>query len=102
MPDVFPGIEGLKPLGAPDDLVPEILDEDLIDERVEVSSEQALERCHELAARGLFVGPSSGAYLHAALEVASSVRYPVVVTIFSDAGDRYGSTGMWGEPDPAV
>ena len=95
IPDVFPGIEGLKPLGAPDDIVPAILDDALIDERIDVRMEQATAVCRRLSKAGLFVGPSSGAYVHAALAVAASGRYPVVATILSDGGERYSSTGMW-------
>jgi S-sulfo-L-cysteine synthase (O-acetyl-L-serine-dependent) len=57
--------------------------------------EQALAMCHRLARRGLFVGPSSGAYVHAALEIAATNRYRTIATILSDTGERYGSTGMW-------
>ena len=95
IPDVFPGIEGLKPLGAPDDIVPKILDEALIDERIDVRMEQATAVCRRLSKAGLFVGPSSGAYVHAALAVAATGRYRVVATILSDGGERYSSTGMW-------
>ena len=34
VPEIFPGIEGLKPLGQPGDFVPEILDQRLIDRRM--------------------------------------------------------------------
>ncbi len=100
VPEIFPGIEGLKPLGQPNDFVPEILDQSLIDRRIEITIDQALAMCRRLARRGLFVGPSSGAYVHAALEVASSGRYKTVVTLLSDSGERYGSTGMWGTEAP--
>ncbi len=95
IPERFPGIEGLKPLGEPDDIVPKILDEALIDERVRVSSEQAAAMCVRLARQGLYVGPSSGAFVHGALALASSRRYRTIVTVLSDTGERYGSTGMW-------
>lgn len=95
IPDRFPGIEGLKPLGQPDDIVPGILDESLIDERIDVTSEDALDICRELVRLGLFVGPSSGGYVHGALKVAASGRYRTVVTVLSDTGERYNSTGMW-------
>ncbi|MFH0351450.1 MAG: PLP-dependent cysteine synthase family protein [Chromatiales bacterium] len=95
IPERFPGIEGLKPLGDPDDIVPKILDEALIDERVRVSSEQAAAMCVRLARQGLYVGPSSGAFVHGALALAASRRYRTIVTVLSDAGERYGSTGMW-------
>ena len=95
IPETFPGIEGLKPLGEPGDIVPEILDESLIDERVPLASEDALRVCRRLARAGLFVGPSSGAYVHAAAELARSGRHRTVVTLLSDGGERYLSTGMW-------
>jgi len=95
-PERFPGIEGLKPLGEPEDVVPPILDEGLIDERLPVSSEEASSTCLWLARAGLFVGASSGAFVHAAIEVARSGRFPSVVTLLNDTGERYGSTGLWG------
>ncbi|MEA3277203.1 MAG: PLP-dependent cysteine synthase family protein [Pseudomonadota bacterium] len=95
VPETFPGIEGLKPLGDPGDIVPAILDESLIDERIKVTIEQATAMCLRLANRGLFVGPSSGAYVHAALEVAATGRCRSIVTVLSDAGERYASTGLW-------
>lgn len=95
IPEPFPGIEGLKPLGAPGDIVPAVLDEALIDARIQVSIEHATAMCRRLAERGLFVGPSSGAYVHAALEIAAGGRYRTIVTVLSDTGERYASTGMW-------
>lgn len=95
MPDRFPGVEGLKPLGQPEDIVPAILDESLIDEQIPVSIEQAVAMCRRLAKRGVFVGPSSGAYVHAALQAAATGRYRTIVTLLCDTGERYGSTGLW-------
>lgn len=95
IPEVFPGIEGLKPLGHPGDLVPAILDERLIDERLPVTPDEALAMCRRLAAQGLFVGPSSGACVHAAHRLAAGGRFHRIVTVLSDTGERYTSTGMW-------
>jgi cysteine synthase B len=95
VPEPFPGIEGLKPLGEPGDIVPAILDLSLIDERIPVTSEAAAAGARALAARGFFVGPSSGGYLHAALEIARRGGARTIVTILNDTGERYGSTGMW-------
>ena len=95
IPETFPGIEGLKPLGAPGDLVPGILDESIIDERVPVRSEDALAGALLLAKLGYFAGPSSGAYIHAAAAVARSGRFRRVVTLLCDTGERYLTTGMW-------
>lgn len=95
IPEIFPGIEGLKPLGHPGDIVPAILDESLIDERLPVALEDAVARCRELARQGLFVGPSSGAFVYGALELAARGSWRTVVTVLSDTGERYTSTGMW-------
>jgi len=101
IPETFPGIEGLKPLGSPEDIVPAILDDTLIDERIPLTSEQALETTRWLARCGLFVGPSSGAYVHAAIALARRAEFRTVVTTLNDTGERYGSTGMWHEePEP--
>jgi cysteine synthase B len=100
IPEPFPGIEGLKPLGSPQDIVPEILDQGLIDERIPMSSEDAASACRDLARAGLFVGVSSGAFARAAIDLARRGSFPTVVTVLSDTGERYGSTGIWQrEPD---
>jgi cysteine synthase B len=96
---IAPGIEGLKPLGHPGDLVPDILDESLIDRRIEVTMDEAVSVSRKLARQGLFVGPSSGAFVHAALQVADGGRFKTIVTVLSDTGERYGSTGMWERPE---
>ncbi|MBI4255472.1 MAG: PLP-dependent cysteine synthase family protein [Candidatus Rokubacteria bacterium] len=95
VPDVFPGIEGLKPLGSPGDIVPEILDERLIDERVPVTSDEAYAMCMRLARAGFFVGQSSGAYLVGVERVARREGRGRFVTLFNDLGERYFSTGLW-------
>lgn len=99
IPETFPGIEGLKPLGHPGDIVPKILDESLIDERLPVTIDEALATCRELAREGLFVGPSSGAFVHGALRLAQRGTLRTCVTLLSDTGERYTSTGMWRRTD---
>ncbi|HRP97901.1 MAG TPA: cysteine synthase family protein [Rhodocyclaceae bacterium] len=96
IPEIFPGIEGLKPLGAPQDLVPAILDESLIDEHVRVRLDDALAMCRRLAHEGVFVGPSSGAFVHVACSLAHRRELESIVTVLADSGERYMSTGMWG------
>ena len=95
VPDAFPGIEGLKPLGSPEDIVPVILDEGLIDERVPVSGDEAHAMCVRLAGAGFFVGQSSGAYLAGVERVARRERRGHFVTLFNDLGERYFSTRLW-------
>lgn len=94
-PERFPGIEGLKPLGEPEDIVPEILDDTLIDRHVDVTADQARTLCHQLAETGLFVGQSSGAYLVAVSQVLKDYPTARVVTLLNDTGERYLSTGLW-------
>ena len=95
-PDAFPGIEGLKPLESEEDIVPEIFDESVVDDKVAVSIDEAYEMCQKLATVGFFVGQSSGAYVKAAEEVVRRIDRGVVVTIFNDLGERYFSTRLWG------
>ncbi|MCZ6676647.1 MAG: cysteine synthase family protein [Candidatus Poribacteria bacterium] len=95
IPDEFPGIEGLKPMGRPEDIVPEILDESVIDCKIPVTIDQAYEMCSRLGRRGWFVGQSSGGYLQGAYEVAKRIKKGIIVTIFNDLGERYFSTRLW-------
>jgi len=97
LPETFPGIEGLKPLGSPEDIVPSILDESVIDERIPVTSEDAYKMCIRLARAGFFVGQSSGAYMVGVERVARRERAGRFVTLFNDLGERYFSTGLWDE-----
>jgi cysteine synthase len=83
-----PGMHGIQGLGA--GFVPEILDRSVIDEVVEVSDVAAERMARRLAREeGLLVGPSSGANVHAACEVASRLGAGNVVTILCDSGERY-------------
>jgi cysteine synthase B len=95
IPEEFPGVEGLKPLGHPDDIVPKILDEDVVDVKIHVKTEDAYTMSNRLAKQGLFVGQSSGAYLWGALQAAKQARKGRIVTIFNDVGERYFSTRLW-------
>jgi cysteine synthase B len=96
MPDEFPGIEGLKPLENPEDIVPEIFDASVVDRKVKVTIEDAYEECQNLARIGFFVGQSSGAYVKGVASVVERIDRGVVVTVFNDLGERYFSTGLWG------
>jgi cysteine synthase B len=95
MPDEFPGIEGLKPLGNPTDIVPEIFDENVVDIKIPVSIDQAYEMCSRLARVGWFVGQSSGGYLHGVYEVTKQCKKGIIATVFNDLGERYFSTRLW-------
>lgn len=83
------GLEGLKHMATA--LTPGIFDESLVAETLEVATEDALLMTSKLSREeGLLVGPSSGANVFAAWQVATSLREPaVVVTVLCDSGERY-------------
>lgn len=83
------GLEGLKHL--PTAMVPGIYDPTLADENVEVATDDALLMTQRLAREeGLFVGPSSGANVFAALRLARTLSEDaLVVTILCDGGEKY-------------
>jgi cysteine synthase A len=82
-----PGPHGIQGLGA--GFVPAILDRTLIDEIVTVTDLGAERMVRRLAKEeGLLVGPSSGANVHVALELARRLEGNIV-TILPDSGERY-------------
>jgi len=83
------GLEGLKHLQTA--MVPGIYDPGLADENVEVTTDDALRMTHRLAREeGLFVGPSSGTNVFAALRLAQTLSEDaVIVTILCDGGEKY-------------
>ncbi|HKY29974.1 MAG TPA: cysteine synthase family protein [Pyrinomonadaceae bacterium] len=83
------GLEGLKHMATA--MVPGIYDPSLADETLEVATEDAQEMVQRLALEeGLFVGPSSGANVFAALQLARTLPADsLVVTIICDGGERY-------------
>lgn len=93
--ELFPGIEGLKSLDHPDDIVPEILDQSVIDIRIPTKIENALDMCLRLTQKGWFVGQSSGGYLYGVYQVAKEIQNGIIVTVFNDLGERYFSTSLW-------
>src|SRR5256712_10989664 len=86
-PEAFPGVEGLKPLGRPEDIVPAILDESVIDERIDVTVDEAYAMCVRLARAGFFVGQSSGAYMVGVEHIARRERRGRLVTVFNAIAD---------------
>tara|TARA_B100000945_G_C20426450_1_gene620788 strand:+ start:3584 stop:4495 length:912 start_codon:yes stop_codon:yes gene_type:complete len=94
-PEVWPGIEGLKPLGSPEDIIPKILDESVVDDWIYITADEAKHWCHVLARNGIFVGQSSGCYAAACSQLINNINSGKIVTIFNDFGDRYFSAGLW-------
>jgi cysteine synthase B len=88
------GMEGLKHMETA--LVPGLYDDRLPDAHRTCSTETALAMTRRLAREeGLLVGPSAGANVASALEVARSLEAGVVVTILCDTGTRYLSDDFW-------
>jgi cysteinyl-tRNA synthetase len=88
-------IQGLKSLK--EAYVPGIFDKKLVDEKVNVTDDDAYETARRAAkAEGLLVGMSSGAALFSALELAGRLEAGVIVVILPDFGERYLSTALFG------
>jgi len=78
--------------------VPEVLQLELIDEIVQVSHEDAGATAQRAAKEeGILIGISSGAALHAALEVAKRPEHDgqLIVVLLPDSGERYLSTWLY-------
>ena len=90
------GAHGLQGIGA--GFIPKVLDTSIYDEIVTVTDGEALTMGRDLGkTEGILVGISSGAALHAALEVAkrSENAGKTIAVLLPDTGDRYLSTEMF-------
>ena len=88
------GPHGLQGIGA--NFVPKVLNTKIYDKVMPVTEEQAYEAARLLGrTEGVLVGISSGAALHAALEVAKDNPGKTVVVLLPDTGDRYLSTPLF-------
>jgi cysteine synthase B len=82
----------------PEEWLPKIFNPQLVDEVIDMSQPEAEQTMRRLAtAEGIFCGVSSGGAVAGALRVAQANPGSVVVAIICDRGDRYLSTGVFGE-----
>lgn len=93
-----PGPHKIQGIGA--GFVPEVLDTGIYDGIIPVENEDAFAAAKKLAkAEGFLVGISSGAALHAALQLAGKKENEgkTIVVLLPDHGDRYYSTPLFVE-----
>lgn len=92
------GAHKLQGIGA--NFVPSLLDTTIYDEIIRVESNDAFAASKELTKReGILTGISSGAALHAGLELAKRPENEgkTIVVLLPDSGDRYYSTPLFTE-----
>lgn len=90
------GPHGIQGIGA--NFVPDTLNRQIIDEIITVSDEDAFAAGREFGrTEGILVGISSGAAIHAALELAKRPEYfgKTIVAFLPDTGERYLSSQMF-------
>lgn len=92
------GIGSHLQMGIGDGLIPAILDQEIYDEVIVVSDEEALQTARDLASKeGLMCGVSSGTNVAAAKRLAKKLGPgKTVVTVLPDTGERYFSTPLFG------
>ena len=90
-----PGSHKIEGIGA--GFIPDVMDMEVVDEVLQVTSEAALEMGRRLAEEeGLLVGMSSGAATVAALQIARRLgEGKHVVVVLPDTGERYLSTDLF-------
>jgi cysteine synthase A len=93
-----PGPHKIQGIGA--GFVPQVLKTDLIDQIIQVTNDEAFAMARRLPKEeGLLVGISSGAAVHAALQLARDPQHAgkLIVVILPSAGERYLSTLLFDE-----
>lgn len=101
-PKGSPVLSGGKPgkhklVGTSPGFIPQISNEQVYDEIVQVSDEDAYDITRKLARlEGILVGPSSGAACYAAIEAAKQMpKDHIVICMTADTGERYLSSDVF-------
>ena len=94
------GIQGLKNLAT--SYVPEIFDEMRLDEKIYVKLSEAEHASRMLSLQeGIFMGISSGAAMHVAIETAKKMKAGTLVVLLPDGGEKYISHPIY-TPDKCL
>ena len=89
----IPGIRRWSPA-----FLPKIFDPDRVDQIIDVSENEATDVMRRLAKEeSIFAGMSSGGAVSAVGKLLTEIEEGVVVCIICDRGDRYLSSGIFGE-----
>lgn len=103
-PKGSPVLSGGKPgkhklVGTSPGFIPDILNTGIYDEIMQIEDEDAIQLFRQMAREeGVFVGPSSGATIYAAIETAKRLgKGKKVLCIAPDTGERYLSMNLFGE-----
>ena len=104
-------IVGLQPLEGssipgirrwPEAYLPKIYEAPRVDTVIDISQEESEHVMRRLAREeGIFCGVSSGGSIAAALRLSAELENAVIVAIICDRGDRYLSTGVFGQGEKA-
>ncbi len=87
-------IQGLKNME--EAIIPDIYNPANLDDKVNVSDEDAFNMAKQLAREeGIFSGMSAGAAFYVAWELAQKIEHGFIVTIIPDRGEKYMSTPLY-------
>ena len=85
------------------EFLPKIYEPERVDQIIDVSQEEATAMTRRLAfEEGILAGMSSGGALAAALKLADTLEEGLIVFIICDRGDRYLSSGLFGDEQPSI
>ena len=95
VPEVFPGIEGLKPWKISATLFPKFWIRRSSTKKSGYPAGMPRRCVPCWQSSGYLPDDTSGAYLQGVYETAKRIKKGIIVTLLNDIGERYMSTGLW-------